>query len=208
MKRIFFFLAICAYGSYSFSEKLAVLASDTVKSVTAKDTSVTEIKNPETPGLDKIIKRSGDSIMCTVLNKNLFEIEYCKPQSKTRLKISTANVKEIYFANGKYELIDNAKEKNKKDWTVTSSEAEWKSVVITSDPSDVAGLSEKGQVEAVLEAKKMTTDNETLEKNANAILKKKAFSMKATHVLVTDKKFMHNYGEMPGIKLIGTAYGK
>lgn len=177
-------------------------------SVPIKDTLKNEIPKIQISNYDKIMKKSGDSIMCTITNKNLYEVEYTKPNSKTKIKLSTANIKEIYYANGKYDLIDNTPEKKQKDWTVVSSEVDWKNVIITYKQSDVEGLVEKGPIDAYFEAKKMNTDNESLERNAYAILKKKAYSLKATKVLITDKKFNRMYSELPSINVNAIAYGK
>ncbi len=238
MRQICFLFLIFGAGNYSFTNKIIFFSHDSTQVAqtkdsllksrkdsstisVAKDTSHLKVSQPlkkdtskiETPmprisDFDKIMKRNGDSILCNITSKNLYEVEYTKPKSKTKLKLSTANIKEIFYANGKYELIDNTPEKKKKDWTVAASEIDWKNVTITYEPTDVTGLIEKGQIDAYFEAKKMTSENEVLERNAYAILKKKAYSMKATIVLITDKKFNRMYGEMPSITIIGVAYGK
>ena len=158
--------------------------------------------------LDKIIKRNGDSILCKIIDKNLYEVEYQKPGSKANIKLSTASIKELFYSDGKYELIDNNPEKKKKDWTVTAAEKDWNKVLVTSEPSDVAGMIEKGSIEATFEAKKMNTDVNFLERNAYSILKKKAYSLKAVAVLVVSKTFNRTYGELPNIVVKAVAYGK
>jgi hypothetical protein len=238
MRLIFILLVLFGLVNYSFTSNLKFYAPDSATVASKKDTlpllkkdsvSISVIKdtlnkkllppnvkdtlkvasqNPLNADLDKIIKRNGDSILCKIIGKNLYEVEYSKPQSKTKLKLSTANIKEIFYANGKYELIDNTPEKKKKDWTVASSEVEWKNITITYEPTEVKGLIEKGQVDAFFESKRMSTENELLERTSYVILKKKAYSMKATIILITSKKFSRMYGEMPSITVIGTAYGK
>jgi hypothetical protein len=238
MQRIIILLVLFGLVSYSHPNKvkfssldsdhnalvkdtLPVLKKDSVSTAIEKDTVHKKLQGPIVKDsvkvesqknlntdLDKIMKRNGDSILCKIISHNLYEVEYLKPPSKAKIKLSTANIKEIFYANGKYELIDNTPEKKKKDWTVTSAEVEWKNITITYEPTDVTGLIEKGQVDAFFEAKRMSSENELLERNAYSILKKKAYSMKATIVLITSKKFNRMYGEMPSITVIATAYGK
>jgi hypothetical protein len=157
---------------------------------------------------DKIVKRNGDSIFCKIIGKNLYEVEYQKSGSKTITKLSTASIKELFYSDGRYELIDNNPEKKKKDWTVTAAEKDWNKVLVTSEQADVAGMIEKGNIEAAFEAKKMNTDVDFLEKNAYSILKKKAYSLKAVAVLIVSKTINRTYGELPNIVVKAVAYGK
>jgi hypothetical protein len=158
--------------------------------------------------MDIIVKRNGDSILCKIIGKNLYEVEYQKQGNKTSTKLSTASVKEFFYSDGRYELIDNNPEKKKKDWTVTAAEKDWNKVLVTSEQADVAGMVEKGNIEATFEAKKMNTDVDFLEKNAYSILKKKAYSLKAVAVLVVSKTINRTYGELPNIIVKAVAYGK
>ncbi len=66
----------------------------------------------------------------------------------------------------------------------------------------------KCPIEAVFEAKKMNTTNELMEKNVIAILKKKAYSMKATAILIIEKNINRMYGELPSIEIKAIAYAK
>jgi hypothetical protein len=191
-----------------------VIKKDTVKKqelkAIPKDTTQTPHQDSKIVAdkLDKIIKRNGDSILCKITSKNLFEVNYLVPGNKKALRISAANIKEIFFANGKYELVDNNPEKKKKDWTVAPAEKEWDNIVITNDPKDVDELAEKGPIEAVFEAKKMSTSNELMEKNVTVILKKKAFAMKANVILIVEKNINRMYGELPSIEIKAIAYQK
>jgi hypothetical protein len=191
-----------------------IIKKDTVKNGELKkvtnDTIGNIIQEPKTVAekFDKIIKRNGDSIFCKITSRNLFEVNYLKPGSEKVTKLSTANIKEIFFANGKYVLIDNNPEKKKKDWTVAPAEKEWDNIIVTNNPKDVDDLVEKGPIEALFEAKKMTTNNELMEKNIIVMLKKKAYSMKATTILVVEKNINRMYGELPSIEIKAIAYAK
>jgi hypothetical protein len=173
------------------------------------DTAATSVNvTSNVSGFDKIIKRNGDSILCKIIGKNLYEVEYQKPGNKTSSKLSTASIKELFYSDGKYELIDNNPEKKKKDWTVTAAEKDWNKVQITSEQADVEGMVEKGTIEATFEAKKMNTDADFLERNAYSILKKKAYALKAGMVLIVSKTINRTYGELPNIEIKAVAYGK
>ncbi len=189
-----------------------ILKQDTLKRPIAvklsSDTFKTEAQQSKANNLDTIFKRNGDTILCTILQKDLFEVDFLKPKDKLKYKLNTVNIKALHYANGKFELVDNTPEKKKKDWTVATPEIEWKNITITYEPNDVAGLVEKGQIDAFVESKRFNIENETLEKNAYSILKKKASNLKAIAVLIVDKNISRMYGEMPNIKIKATAYGK
>jgi hypothetical protein len=174
----------------------------------ASDSSLAEFQITKNIIFDKIVKQNDDTIFCTITDKNLYEISFIKPNSKYENKISTKTIKEIFYSDGKYELVDNNPEKKNKEWVVTASEIEWKNIIITSKPEEVAGLIDKGPMEAKFEAKKTNTDNETLERSVYTMLKRKAYSMKATTVLVTKKNFFRAYGEIPYVEVKAIAYGK
>ena len=163
----------------------------------------------DTATLDKIVKKSGVFFYVTFVSKNLYEISYKKPGENIIQKISTSDISRIYHRNGKVDVVDNNPEKKAKDWVVKASENEWQRVKVVNDEEKVAGMLEKGEIEAEYTAKKLTnSDNELLEKNAIIVLKKKAFSLKANYVLVKSKNVERNYGEMPSIKMSGIAYFK
>lgn len=238
MKNIIFLLFALNIYFHSFAKETVFFLSDSIQNSIVKDSLTkhsidslalsvskdTISKKPSLPAsidsgkiqtqilqndrLDKIVKKNGDSVLCKIINKNLYEIEYLKPGKKITIKLSTANIKEIYYASGKYELIDNTPEKKKKDWTVVPSENEWRNITVTYESKDISGLIEKGPLDAFFEAKKINSDNDLLERTACNILKKKASSMKATVILIVAKKFYRMYGEMPSIELKAIAYGK
>ena len=219
--------------SYSAKDSLAKLKTDSVvvsskpDSIHLKDTVKTQVKQKtdsvktivtkpiikfediDTTGLDKIVKKTGAFFYVNYVGKNLYEISYKKPGENIIQKISTADVSRVYHANGKVDIVDNNPDKNPKDWVVKASEKEWQRVRVVYEEDKVAGMAEKGEIEAEFVAKKLNnSDNELLEKNAIIVLKKKAFSLKANYVLVKSKNIERNYGEMPSIKMTGKAYLK
>jgi len=162
---------------------------------------------PDTMRLDTIIKKTGGKMKVKVEGKNLFEILFKMPGQKITKKMSTSSIREIRYANGKIEVLDNNPEKRPKDWIPPVSEVEYSKIIIAKDESATNSLIEMGDLEAIYESKKMMTENSFLEKNALIILRKKAVALKATTILVTFKEVTRQYGEFPFITMKATAYG-
>lgn len=173
-----------------------------------KDSDKAETVLSKTNKYDLIIKRNGESVRCKILRKDIYEVNYLVPNEAFEYRLSTVNIKEIYYADGKYDLIDNTPEKKKKDWTVVTPERDWRNIFVTYDPNEVAGLVEKGPIDGFFEAKRLNSENDLLERNVYSILKKKASTMKAIAVLIVDKKINRMYGEPPNITVKAIAYGK
>lgn len=161
----------------------------------------------DTMRLDTIIKKSGGKMRVKIEGKNLFEILFKMPGQKITKKMSTSSIREIRYANGKIEVLDNNPEKRPKDWIPPVSEVEYSKITIAKDESEIGTLIEMGKLEAIYESKKMMTENSFLEKNALIILRKKAVALKATTILVTFKEITRQYGEYPSITMKATAYG-
>lgn len=187
--------------------KLDSLKNDTLSPAEVKKEKPIEVQKVE-EAYDTIFKKSGFAILCKVKDKNLFEIKYIKKGEKLERKISTRELKSISYANGKTELIDNNPQKSKKDWVTTSSEIEWKRVKTFKDPAEVAGMTEKGDIEAEYVASKMTMGNDVMERNAIAILQKKALTLKGNAILILTKEIKREYGEIPSIKMTAKAYSR
>jgi hypothetical protein len=172
------------------------------------DTTPAELKSTTGKSkYDKIIKKDGTVIRCVINEKNLYEVSYINPQTNKMTTISANSVKEIHYATGKTELVDNNPEKAPKDWVVTPGDKDWIKVKITYQQADVESLAEKGPIDAIYESKKMDMTPEAMEKNAHVILKKKAANIGATIVYISSKHINKTYGELPSIEMNGVAYG-
>lgn len=188
-------------STHSLIKKDSIISSPAVN-----DVKVVNVE--EKTSYDTIFKKSEFAIVCKVLEKNLYEVKYIKKGEKLERKISTRELKSIHYSNGKIDLIDNNPEKAKKNWVTQSAEVEWKRVKTFKNEADVAGMVEKGTVEAVYEAAKITMGNDVLERNAIAILQKKALLLKANAILITGKDIRREYGEIPSIRMTAIAYSK
>ena len=157
---------------------------------------------------DTIVKKSGFAIICKVLEKNLYDITYIKKGEKLKRKISTRELKLVHYGNGKTDIIDNTPEKVKKEWVSPAAEVEWKRIKIANDAAAVAGMILKDTVFAEYDAQKITMGNDVLERNAIAIMQKKALLLKANTILVISKDIRREYGEIPSIRMSGLVYIK
>lgn len=181
---------------------------DTVKAVMVeKDTLIPIVKDAEL-AYDTIFKKSGFAVLCKVLDKNLYEIKYIKKGEKLERKISTRDLKSVSYADGRVDIIDNNPQKTKKDWVTTTSEVEWRRIKHFYNANEVAGMVEKGELEAEYVAAKVTMGNDVLERNAIAILQKKASNLKANAILILSKDIKREYGEIPSIRMTAKAYSK
>ena len=95
-------------------KKTEIAKPDSVKKNQIKNPELVNTVPADTTGYDKIVRRTGEILYVRLISKNLYDIQYTRPGDNLVRKISTANVKEIRFANGKVELIYNNLEKNLK----------------------------------------------------------------------------------------------
>ena len=194
------------FDSTKVSENKTQNPENVKDSLTPTSLTKQQISN-DTTDLDKITKKNGEVLMVKVINKNIYEVEYKIPGEADSKKMNKANIKEIRYSNGKVETLNNS-EKKQKDWVVAPAENDWSKIKVVYNASDVAGMVEKGPIDSEFEAKKMNTEDETLERSAIVVLKKKAFALKANTILITEKTFDRQYGEFPAIKIKAIAYSK
>jgi hypothetical protein len=230
MRKLFLLLAIALYisnnlfGSIIKSDSTKIDTSKTIKNGSVnilnkastpekqKDSVITIISSTplhssDSLKFDKIIRKNGEIISCKVVNTNIYEIEYTLFGETISKKINKENVKEIRYASGKVENLVDSPEKRQKDWAVTSTVQDWSKIKVAKDASEVSGLTDKGNIDSEFEANRINTDDGTLERTAIVVLKKKAYALNATTILILTKDFTREYGEMPGVKITAKAYG-
>ncbi|HOT14077.1 MAG TPA: hypothetical protein PK252_04880 [Bacteroidales bacterium] len=156
---------------------------------------------------DTIVKKTGGKMKVKITGKNVHEVTFFMPGEKKEKRLSTGYIKELRYADGRIDLIDNTPEKiTAKDPILLIPESEWKKVEVAKSEIEVKDLVEKEVIEAEAEGKKYTTTDSFLEKNAIVILRKKAVNLNATKILVIDKIVTREYGEFPKMKVIAKAY--
>jgi hypothetical protein len=111
------------------------------------------------------------------------------------------------ITNNQSSTEKSKKDSKKKKDPFTSVKLDWETVIVTDSLDAAAGLADLGQLETKYSGS-ITVSNASLEKSSTIIMQKKAAHIKATVVIITDKKIERQYGELPTITLKGTAYGK
>jgi hypothetical protein len=194
----------------------AIVLSDTAKKVAVaplKNDSVAtkqvaeKTGNTYSDGYARISKKNGDVLVATVKSKNLYEVQVIYPLNTVIEKLNTADLNEINYPDGKIDVINNKPEKvDNHEWAVVTSEKDWEKVEVTEDDSKIASLVEKGKVDAKYTGSQTAT-NQSLEKSGLIIARKRAARLKASVLVISEKQVSRQYGELPLIHIIGTAYG-
>jgi hypothetical protein len=154
---------------------------------------------------DTIVKTNRKKVIAKVLDINIFDIEVVYPNTSKSQTINTSIVKEIRYANGRVRVVDNRPEVQEKDW-VSKGEVDWKDILVTYDAAEITGMIEKGPISITYESNRMDVKSDYMEKMAIISLKRKAFKMAATAVLLTNKDVKREYGEYPKLTIKGVAY--
>lgn len=222
MKHLGLILIVFLIGSVTLKaqpDSVNIVKSDSTTLTPADSNSVKIQQKPNNTGkqpegqlmnfsaYDTIVKTNRKKVIAKVLNQNLFDIEVIYPGNNKTQTISTSVVKEIRLANGRVKVVDNRPESQEKDW-VNKGEVDWKDVIVTNDAAQITGLTEVGSIEISYESNKMDVKTDYMEKMATVSLKRKAFKMAATTVLITGKDVTREYGEYPQLTLKGVAYTK
>jgi hypothetical protein len=194
----------------------AVAITDTAKkavTVPVKTDSVAAKKvaektgNVYNDGYARISKKNGDILVATVKSKNLYEVQVIYPLNTVIEKLNTADLNEINYPDGKIDVVNNKPEKvDNHEWAVVTSEKDWEKVEVTEDDSKVTSLVEKGKVDAKYTGSQTAT-NQSLEKSGLIIARKRAARLKASVLVISEKQISRQYGELPMIHIIATAYG-
>jgi hypothetical protein len=160
-----------------------------------------------TDGYDRLIKLNKDTLVVKIQKITQTEVVFKYPLNTIINRIPVYHVKEIIAKDvaitTTFKTLSGPAKKILKD---TIPVTDIKSVIVTFEESDVAGLTELGPVESHSEGESATTSTSLMEKNAIFQLRKKAAQMGATKVLVTEKNTETPYGENPLVEMKGIAY--
>ena len=85
-----------------------------------------------TQEVDKIVKVKGDTLSVIVQAVSESSVTYLYPNEKATNTISKQMIREIIYSSGRRESFTNV--------VSVKSEKDWKKVIITTNPSDVMGL--------------------------------------------------------------------
>lgn len=209
---------VCSLKCYSQAAGTDSIKTDSIpvttiikqenKSISAVNkTSGSIINIPFSDGYDRIIKLNRDTLVVTIIKVSAGDVTFLYPLNKSINRLPIFHIKEIIGKDGKPNTTfnggTNTVKGNENDSTQLT---DWKTIVLTSNPSDVDGMENLGDIEARSEGERATTNAALVEKNAIFHLKKKAAILGATKVLVTEKNAIGGYGESPAIQIKGIAY--
>ena len=152
-----------------------------------------------TYGQDKIIKLSGDTILCTVKEITDDNIKYSYEGEDFLNSTSQNVVKEIIFKSGRTQ--------NFSELVVIKGEDDWEKVKITTLESDIEGLVRGEEMMAKASSGWSTTGQGKMQKNAMNKLKKQAAAKGYHIVLLITTTGNGGYGGISGTKSSVTGVG-
>lgn len=147
---------------------------------------------------DTIFKLGGQKILARILGVTSSKItyrEFGQAQIKT---IERKQVRQIVYKTG-------AKEVFSKSVFEVLDKDDYRTVILTDDPSEVQGLTKKGEVSS--KSSNGSRTKKSAKRSAEIRLQKKAAILGAQIVLVTKKEPIGGYGEIPTYYMEGIAYG-
>jgi len=149
---------------------------------------------------DVVYRHDGTMMYVDVKKIHLNDLYYSLPGQTKVTKMDQRYVHKIEYKSGKIEVL-NEKPSNVRETN------DYRKVKITQSNIDVDGLIEVAKLDARAEGSERGYSTlESLERSATIMLRKKAASVNADIVLITDKKVNIAFGEIPSIVLYGTAY--
>lgn len=125
-----------------------------------------------------------------------------KADNLTENKVNSVNTENKSITDTK-----KASSNKKDDNALAENDINWELVEVTDSIDKASGLVEVAPLE-INYTGSISVTNASLEKSSEIILKKKAAHIKASLIVITDKKIIRQYGELPSILLKGTAYSK
>lgn len=133
--------------------------------------------------LDTIYKLNGDSLLVTLINISDYNITFSYPEEYVTYTLTRNVISEIRHANGRKEKINEI--------VAINTEEDWRKVKITTIPTDITGLTYKGDI---LES---AINQDRLDEK----IKRYAANMKA-HILLLESKSISG-----GVAITCMAYG-
>lgn len=193
--------AILLFSISLFINAQVVLAEkkDTTNAIN-QDTIQYVDKNIQQEKTDIIYQHDGTQLQVDVKRIYLNDLYYSLPGETKVIKLDQRLVHKIEYKSGKIEILNETPPEIRKV-------GDYRKVKVTKNPDDVEGLIEVAKLEARAEgSNKGYSTPKSLERTAIIVLRKKAASVNANIVLITNKKSNVAFGEIPSVVLYGTAY--
>lgn len=156
------------------------------------------VAQEQTMKLDTIFMLSRKKLVVQVKNVSSATVRYFDPKNQGSFTIERKQIQQIVFSNGRKEVF------NKPAFMMVE-EGSWKTIIVTDNKSDVAGLYELGPV--IGKSSAGSTDAKSAKRSAIIRLQKKAALLGAAMVLVTKEEPIGGFGEAPSFNVEGIAYG-
>ena len=144
---------------------------------------------------DKIVKIKGDTLKVAIQNVSESSITFSYPNEKVTQTVSKKTVKEIIYSNGRTENVTTP--------TIISGEADWEKVLLTTNPTDVEGLTNLGELEG--SGKSAAGGEKQTRPKAEKDIKTQAAKKGAFIIFVKSQNF--SVGMSNRFIITGTAYG-
>jgi len=152
----------------------------------------------QTEKLDTIFLLSRKKLVVQIKNVSSATVRYYDPKNQGSFTIERKQIQQIIFNNGRKEVF------NKPVFSMVA-EGDWKTIIVTDNKSDVAGLYELGAVNGKSSAG--SKDAKSAKRSAIIRLQKRAANLGAAMVLVTKEEPIGGFGEAPSFNIEGIAYG-
>ncbi len=176
--------------------------------INAQDHAISQGKTVMIP-MDTIIKINGDTLIVNVKYKDFDEIIFFYPYNNTISKETIPTIREMRYSNGMVVYMGNNQKESKdalKTQEIKNDTAAWNKVIVIYSLSELPANPE-GRGEVIIDyTGEFNADNNLLEKKCLVILKKKAVKMDANYVVITNKNFRRDFGELPVIEINGNTY--
>jgi hypothetical protein len=188
--------------------------------VFAQNTDTYYSFNQKSNKKDFIFTSKYDSIAVQIKDMTDNDISYSYPQKDKIHKISKSEVYKIKFADGREVLMtekNNIKPDNEGDEYNSKKNAGSQqsnksvnspNVTVVHSPDSVLYMKNVGDIDVKFIGDDLKSSNDFLTKHVLNIAKKKVLTQGGDFLLILDIKINIEYGELPYIELIGTAFKK
>ncbi|MGC9373507.1 MAG: hypothetical protein ACP5DQ_00515 [Bacteroidales bacterium] len=152
----------------------------------------------ENTKLDTIYLLGGRKKIVEIKNISAATVRYKEQESEETVVLERKQIQKIIFSNGRVEVFNTPVFR-------MVDEGSWKTVIVTDNKDDVAGLYERGKVDARSSAG--SRNAKSAKKSATIRIQKKAANLGGLIVLITKEESVGGFGEAPTYYIEGIAYG-
>jgi hypothetical protein len=151
------------------------------------------------PSRDTIFTLTRDTLLVSVTSVSSMKVYYSNPDSNNiERTIPRKTVQRIVYTSGKVEVLN-------KPVFLNVAATDWRSIIITDNPSDVEGM----HLRAIIIGKSASnvTTGIGAKNSAEVMAKKKAAANGGMYALVKERKELGGYGETPKYYMECEVYG-